>query len=255
MAYPYNFLKLTFGGNIWNGLDQWSNGINFGKETENINITQQDLNGLAETFASHIREWFSSNQSYISNRSQLEWVKVAVIGADGKYVYDADVYDLETPVPGASIVNVAPQLTVVQTMETSRRRVPGRFARIYPPLNVPMLGNEPYITSNIANSMRNTFAKLIQDLNSQTGVMARENIRAIVASEKTNQHYFVQSVKVGNVIDTQRSRRNALTETYTEPAAIAQPVPLNTGDGGDDEPVMPPPVNPDDPGAGGGGNF
>lgn len=222
MAYPYNFIKVTFGGTVYSGADIWSNGINFGLQNADLEITKADLEGVAQRVSSDIAVWFRSVNAQISNRAQLEWVKVAVIGKDGKYELDADVFDLETPASGASTVVNYPQLTLALTMETMKRRSPGRFARIFPPLNAPVIGTNGRVAQSNAINQRDAFASLLKEMTDQLRVLLPGVVSPIVASEKTDQHYPILTVKVGDVVDTQRSRRNAIKETYTAPAEVKQ---------------------------------
>lgn len=223
MAYPFDFIKVTFGGKIYGNAEIWSNGVNFGKNLAHTGMTEAQLKGAAEAISSDVETWFKSGGAAISNSSTLEWVKVALIGTDGKYVFDSDLFDFDTPVSGQSSVKPAPQLTTVLTMETSRRRVPGRFARIYPPMNVPNALTNGRVSVAIANGMRDAFANLLNEMNDQLSILVTTPVRAIVASEKTTEHFQVKSVKVGDVVDTQRSRRNAFIEAYTEPKILLAP--------------------------------
>lgn len=223
MAYPHNFIKVTFGGTIYDGADIWSNGLNFGKVDGDTGATAENLEGSAEALSGDISTWFTNEATRISHMAKLEWVKVAAIGVDGKYEFDADIFDLTPVSGGATTVEPAPQLTVAMTMETSRRRVPGRFARIFPPLNVPQIQATGRIQTGYTGPMRDQMVTLLNELNDNLSVLIATPLRAIVASEKTDQHYQIESVRVGDVVDTQRSRRNAFKESYTEPALLEAP--------------------------------
>lgn len=255
MAYPFDFIKVTFGGKIYGNAEIWSNGINFGKNLANTGMTEAQLKGAAQAISGDIITWFKSGGANISSSSTLEWVKVALIGTDGKYVYDSDLFDIEAAAFGQSTSKPAPQLTTVITMETSRRRVPGRFARIYPPMNVPAQLTNGRITAVQTNGMRDVFVTLLNEMNDQLSILVGTPVRAIVASEKTTEHFQVLTVKVGDVVDTQRSRRNAFLEAYTESGVLLAPVAVASEPEPEPDPEAPE-TDPDgefDDGAG--GNF
>lgn len=220
MAYPFEFLKVTFGGSIFSGTDIWVNSMNFGKELEGVGFEGGDWSTAIGDVADAVENWFKAPATNISNQAQLEWVKLAYINPDGLYFREPTIHDYATPIPGAGTFVSAPQNTIALTFETSKMRAPGRFGRIYPPLNVPSVQFSGMIANSEAEGMRDSAVDFINELAASLRIAGEEEIGLIVASQKTPRNYLVSKVKVGLVIDTQRSRRNAFTETYTAPAAV-----------------------------------
>lgn len=223
MAYPTDFIKVTFGGSVYDGADIWSCGINFGLlGGGSITTNQAEIDAAAQAVQGSVKLWFEGEDAHISQYAQLEWVKVAIIGKDGLYKYDAGLYDYEEGVVGYENNYVAPQLSVALTMESTKRRAPGRFARIYPPLNVPSTLDDGRVPEAWCTDMAQSFSLLIGGISDGLGASfsAATTAVPIVASQKTPEHNRVVTVKVGNVIDTQRSRRNQIAEVYTTPVAI-----------------------------------
>jgi hypothetical protein len=218
MSYAYNNLKITFGGVIYGGVDQWSNSFNAGYENKSVNNGTDvfDYQVLVDELAVKIGEWFNDIRTHIDGFAQLDWVKIAVIGTDGLYLEGPWIHDFDTPVYGNSVIYVAPQLSVACTLVTDVKRGAGRFGRIYPPLTgKASSGGADVDTVDRANS----FMSLINNLNFVLNEAFPPLIagpRIIVASKVgAGLNATVTTVKVGQVIDTMRSRRNNIKEVYT----------------------------------------
>lgn len=223
MAYAHKNLKITFGGRLYGNQEIWTNGLTVGHEDKDFDgFVYQGDDVTRRAIRDAIVEWFTSRDAYISQDAKLEWVKFAVIGTDGKYaVGDDGGYELNETLDfdaysGGEDRQVAPQLSVALTLETAVRRGAGRYGRIYPPLT-GVSGTDGYDVHY--QSRASAFAKLINDINDcMDGPLTDDSVqpRVIVASNVgSGRNATVANIKVGKVIDTQRSRRNALTEDYT----------------------------------------
>lgn len=222
MAYAHKNVKITFGGRLYGNQEIWTNGITIGHEDKDFDgfVYQSDKNSYQD-IVDNIKHWFTGPEARISHHATLEWVKFALVGTDGKYVVADDgsyvlneTYDFD-PLIGYLNVSVAPQLSVALTMETAVRRGAGRYGRIYPPLTGEP-SNDGYDNNH---GMRATaFASLLNSINnSMDGPLTDDSVnpRVIVASSvREGRNAIVTNVKVGRVIDTQRSRRNALVEDH-----------------------------------------
>lgn len=225
MAYAHNFLKVTFGGSIYDE-DIWVNGINFGMADGDVGFESGNFSDALDAVAGHVETWFKNPASTISPSASLKWVKLAYINVDGKYFRDADIHDFETPVRGAASTNTgnpAPQLTLVQTFTTDVRRGPGRFGRIYPPLNTYPVQTDGRVNETYINGQASATAQLLANIGGELNNV-QEGIHAIVASAVgTGVHARIKGVTVGDVVDTQRTRRNAFKEKYSVTAIVAGP--------------------------------
>lgn len=222
MAYAYKNLKVTFGGRMYGGQEIWTNGITLGHEDKDFaGFPVKGDDAARNDIVDDIKRWFASPEASISMFATLEWVKFAVVDTNGRYAstddgdYESNVTIDFEPVPGNHNERIAPQLSVALTMETNVRRGAGRYGRIYPPLT----GSVTSSGYDERQSVRaEGFAKLIADINdSADSPLDQEEFapRVIVASGvREGRNASVTNVKVGRIIDTQRSRRNALTEDY-----------------------------------------
>lgn len=222
MAYPNNFVKVTFGGTIYSQADIWTCGINYGSPDGDIDLQALKNTAAKNTLPNHVREWFTDTRSQISNRATLEWVKLAYIGADGKYELDADIFEYDDLVTGSvatsSYVPI-PQHTTAISFNSEVRRGAGRFGRIYPPLN-GVVYNDGMVSTEGANQMRDAAAKLLANMGVALSLTSQGYLPPIIASQRTEKHNEIVGVRVGRVVDTQRTRRNAFQEMYTSTAGI-----------------------------------
>lgn len=225
-TYPKPFLRITFGGTIYGEQDIWSCGINFARKSEEPDYPSEWFDRAQEVSDEvdiAVQNWFTDAETAISEKATLTWVKAAWIGTNGLYLADAGITDIGPDVKGAISNSVAPQLSTAITFETTRRRAPGKHGRIFPPMNVPALDPTGHINAGFADQMAVRTSELLTDLMSKIEVVYGSLLYPIVASQKTDDHQEIVFVKVGDVVDTQRTRRNAFQEKYTSKKAIAYP--------------------------------
>lgn len=225
-TYPKPFLRITFGGTIYGEQDIWSCGINFARLNPGGDYTQ-DMYERAQEVSDEVdvplTNWFTDTDMYISQHAALTWVKAAWIGTDGLYLADAGITDIGPNALGTANTAPAPQLSTAITFETTRRRAPGKHGRIFPPMNVPLIDETGHVPSYLADAMALRTSELLTDLMTRIDVVYDSLFVPIVASQKTDDHQEIVYVKIGDVVDTQRTRRNAFTEKYTSKKSIAYP--------------------------------
>lgn len=218
MAFPYRTMRLTFGGSIYADKDIWSNSINFG--ATNVDVVPSEwvyYKNVLPTIAPAIEAFFKTT-GMISSKCTLEWIKLAYIGEDGKYLEDAVVYDYETAVTGQASGSVEAQRSLALTFGSGKNRGAGRFGRIYIPMYAQTVGTDGYISVPNANAIVAAGATLLRalttafkDINPGT-----EEITPIVLSDKTEINNPINRVRIGRLVDTMRSRRNKIKEIPTD---------------------------------------
>lgn len=215
MAYPYEFYKLTFGGGVYDGQDEWSCGLNFGFPSRAVGFEGGDMTAAMSAIAAAIAAYFNDAQVAISHKATLEWVKLAGVGKDGLYFRDPVVHDYETPILGKAIAHPAPQLSLALTFRSSKMRAPGRDARIFLPLPGTSASTDGKLPMAIVTSISVKTAQLIEDIELGLELLEDDRPQLIVASQKTESNNVVKTVRVGRMLDTQRRRRNKFTEDYS----------------------------------------
>jgi hypothetical protein len=165
-----------------------------------------------------LRTWFTTAVTGVgcSGGATLAWLKVNNIGADGKYSNKSVTNRYDYANPGAGPVTAAgqcPMITLAYTFTSLRARGPGSKGRIYLPLNLPAQYSSTL--STVANYV--THAKnLLAAIQRPVGAASNANgVFPIIASGRNAQNFQINGVRVGNVMDVQRRRKNAIAETYT----------------------------------------
>jgi hypothetical protein len=149
--------------------------------------------------------------------SKLRWVKAARIGADGRYpssTYHApEALYASPPSGGGSGTNMPSFCSVALSfLSSDHRRGPASHGRVYPPnFAAPFSGGTSKISSatqgQLVHSAQLLLAAVQNADNSQIvspGIFSKIGAAASV----------IDSVRVGNIIDSQRRRKYAAPEKY-----------------------------------------
>lgn len=237
MAYSQPFLKLTFGGFQADAQDIWTCGLNLaithGEAAQIIpenavnafNAYADDIDAdIVDIFSSYIR----TPDMDVPVGATLNWIKLAVIGNDGQYIADSKVWEV-SGVTGADLKPYVPQVSLVMTLASNKRADPGKYSRFYLPTSSPT-GDSNYRPVFLADKAERT-AMLIETLQRRVsgGLIDYEIYPAAVTSSPKHEGDYlpITRVRVGNVFDTQRRRRNKISEAYTEAEVVAPtPVPV-----------------------------
>jgi hypothetical protein len=223
--YSHKFVRVTFSGTVFNGAEEWSTNLNIGWEDANID----EINpGIAEEIAGYWETFYENAAHAISNSWRCNEVKCAVINTNGKtdldnidyFTYSGGIFGGQggTPFP--------PQITLAATMTSDQQRGLAAKGRMYLPGVISGIdGGTGKLGSAFTNTLNTGFKTFLDALNADTDIPGS----VILASKghKTDQldadgqpvyengiNTFVTGCRIGNVYDTQRRRRNNLTETY-----------------------------------------
>lgn len=224
-TYNDPFIRLTFGGQLADGQDEWNCGINLAILNDApvpilpvnaeaaydayIEDFQDDMVGLVSAF-------FGNTIMEIPRGVTLTYAKVALIGTDGKYIKEPHLWEIE-PVQGPANRGYVPQVSMVVSLQTSKFRDPGKWSRFYLPAAVPNQSGAWKVTGT--KQKAEAAAAFIKSL--ETTVTTIWNTVIITPSAVTSSPKFegkfrpIRFVKVGNVFDTQRRRRNKIMESYS----------------------------------------
>jgi hypothetical protein len=150
-----------------------------------------------------------------SEHAKLEWVKIALIGTDGKYIGDPLVKDESTPVSGGRLGVMYPQLATAVSLRTDKKRGPGAYGRFYAPLALP-IGNDGRVTESVADTFVQFMQSFLDGINTDLANLDMDNdiFLGNVSKVGSGSQDAITGVFVGNLVDTQRRRRNKLQEQY-----------------------------------------
>lgn len=223
-TYNEPFMKLTFGGTQAKGQDIWTCGINLSIQNDEL-IPVVPTNAVV-AFENYIKDvdadiidiftnYISNSDMNIPSGATLDYIKLAVIDTNGQYIVDAHTWEPQEVTGGEGKFYV-PQVSIVMTLQSDKRVDPGKYGRFYLPTTATNVrgGYRPTNTDKKAELTANLLAALNRRVG---GGLADVRVRPAAVTSASNfsgSYRPFTTVKVGNVFDTQRRRRNKIGETY-----------------------------------------
>lgn len=214
MSFPGPIIKLSFGGSV-QGQDIWSNSFHlidyFNENTQELfnSLEPEDFITIANTF-------YTAAPNGMNQFNTLETIKLALIGADGKYMTDPKIYDYPTPRLGSGQYAVSPQDSIVVSLLTPVKRGLAYRGRFFPPAGFAAPSGSGRLSSASVNSMINKAVLFLRGIDNIAASATEEaDGKLVVASSTRSGAYWpVTAVEVGNIMDNQKRRRNRLNEVY-----------------------------------------
>jgi hypothetical protein len=193
-----------------------SGGPGFATTTAFGEWSEGDLQDCADLYGALM----GSTGLYWGSYSTLKSMKLAAVGTAGEYLAEPLTKDLGAGWAGAS-AHVPPQDTVVLSLRSGFHLGHANYGRMYLPHTImPLQSGQAHASSSDVAALTlsaKTFLDGINDLSSSKSHPSKIVIRSSKGAGSTK---AVAEVKVGNIIDTQRRRRNQLTETYSTQTLI-----------------------------------
>lgn len=216
MAYDRPHVYLTWGGSIGDS-DVWQCGLHLAAVTPAAVVTQPTDAQLQDLFEDTIAPMHSAGDSYINQGAVLRWVKAAHLDTAGAYTTDESYYEPASGVAGGSTASAsAPQLALAVTLFSGSAFGQANYGRFYLPWStapVDFLFAE--ITGTERAGIAARMAEFLNEVNAWAAVLPTDlqvsNLSPIGAGTTKR----VNTVRVGSVKDTQKRRRNRITEEYT----------------------------------------
>ena len=211
--------RVTLMGTCLGGVEIWNTGFWLGVDgTAAGPPTQLEADAIKTAW----NTFFVNGTSKIYSSYKCEGVKVAWVQEDGtsdpantKYSYYA------TPISGTSTdtVMMPPQISLAATLTSAKARGFGSKGRMYlPGINAPVTGTGK-ITSGTVAAIAGNLKTFFDAVNASTDVPHNVILNATATTTGANPHaaemWAVTGVKVGDVYDTQRRRRNQINEAYS----------------------------------------
>lgn len=218
MAYPPHAL-CQFGGKLdlhaaGDRGEIWSCGVRLKSAAGGF---LDDPETFIDVQVPRIKAWFVANTSTMRTDASLEYVKINNIGADGHYTGGTTTERHFTPVFGAGHSATYPSyLTVAWSWTTGISRGLAHAGRVFPPNGFVYSGGSA-ITSGDRNEHAAAARALILACNG-TLPETEGAVPVVVSGLRGGAIHDITGVRVGDVVDVQRKRRNASAETY---AALA----------------------------------
>lgn len=215
MAYPYQVARVTLSGDCFNSTEIWSTGFFLGWEGQDANeITPQGLADISTAWST----FFNATTSFISDKYRYLQCKAVQVSQDGKTIDGSAQYHYPaTPVLGKNFATTLPaQCALVATLASDVPRGLASKGRMYLPgvgAAINTDGKVPAATRDgVALNLKNFFDAIALDTD-----MPGRPVLASLGHAPLNTGgtiKLIQQIRVGDVVDTQRRRRNQLTEVY-----------------------------------------
>lgn len=225
MSYAHAVNRVTISGTCFGGAEEWSTGFWMGSEGADAG----DPNGAAENIAGYWRTFFELAAHNISSSYITTQVKVAqhIAETEATDLSKVDFYDVSPLLDGGGTSNALPaQISLAMTLTSEIQRGTGSKGRMYlPGINVAVTGATGKLLSTFCDTLRTGLKTFFDAVNADAEVPDS----VILASRGTkttllpggdiiyiNPHNkLVTGLRVGDVYDTQRRRRNQLSEAYS----------------------------------------
>jgi hypothetical protein len=215
---------VTINGTCYAGSEIWSTGFYMGAAGSDAIAPNEAFMTALDTAW---RAFWTAPNSMFSSEYQTASYRVAIINEDGTTDVSTVLNKyLVTPVNGGTTTaNLPPQCSIVATLQTDTPRGLGSKGRMYlPGIGVSIAGNTGTASTstlqNTANNMK-TFFNAINGSFDQPGKVITASKGRTVGLVGGMVNRPITSVKIGNVYDTQRRRRNQLVEQFVTATGIA----------------------------------
>lgn len=182
----------------------------------------------AAAIAAAWQTFFTASGSNISTSYKTTGIKMANLDpVTGKTVLSEVVHHYyPTPIGGVTGTNTpAPQLSLVATLTTAVERGLGNKGRMYlPGVAIGVDSSTGKVTGASRTSLVGTLKTFFDTINGSTVatgdvINASQGSKPPLIGDPINRK--VTGVKIGDVYDTQRRRRNELVEVYSSQALAA----------------------------------
>ena len=199
--------RLDFGGPLY--ADIWQCTLHM--EGAGMPTADAALDDLVKDLST----WMVDSKS--ASAASLAWVKFNEIDpVSRRYKSATETHEriLTTPVRGSVEGNGMPQQTLCISLLTGAKRGLASRGRFYPPATVLSLSSDGTVSKTGVNLVATAARTLITNLNNWPGTDTPIGGQVVVLGGNGTTRP-VTAVSVGNVMDTQRRRRNKLRESYT----------------------------------------
>jgi hypothetical protein len=181
--------------------------------TQSESVANAPSTAMLDKLEQELGQFWGAGEASFSASTPITEIKVARIGTDGTYTADPAIR--ATNIAGGNTGRTyPPQVAIVASLVTPRRGATGRGRCFFPAPAGAALAADWTLGSGYPQNLANVFAEFLRDLQTSTNPALQPGLlNACVASTK-GYNTPVSGVRVGTVLDTMRSRRRAMQESY-----------------------------------------
>lgn len=221
MAYDQEFLRVTFGFTVLNSLEIAQTGVNLSGPDDPIwdsaeALAEIDIAVVGPLLLARLTTLMTNANMRWADYSRLNYVRIAAVNIDTTEDDPALLFEDSTPAAGAT-AQVIPQASLVLSLRSGLTTGSANFGRMYLPHTEPNLqASSPFVATATTSALATAAATFINGVNTDVNAVTTQEATAMIMTQVTGGiSKKVNQVAIGNVIDTQRRRRNQLPETYS----------------------------------------
>lgn len=208
---PVSCIKVTLKGRTFGGGDQWQTGFH---TPPLVAPSQVDLEDYALTAVTLFASSFWNDATindYFPNTNTLTGASAALLDASGHVILTGES-SLASPIQGGASTNVLPaEVATVVTLLTPTAGARGRGRMYLPSMAGAVTDGSGQLLTTVQQDVVNGMKDFFDTWNSDPITLP-----VGVASQVGGFVTTVNRIRVGNVFDAQRRRRNAVGEVYIQ---------------------------------------
>jgi hypothetical protein len=217
MAYAFKVHRVTISGTCFGGQEIWSTGFFLGSPTADAGTASQ---AQVDAIATRWGTFFTLAANKFSNAYLTQQVKVALLNTDGTTDPANVVYHTyPTALAGGSAASaLPPQISLAASMTSALPRGMASKGRMYLPGYNAVVDATAHISSTDMGTIATAFQTFINGVNTDGTSSAKVILASfgrLLPTVIAGSSQLVTGVRIGNVFDTQRRRRDGLIEAYT----------------------------------------
>jgi len=221
--YTSRFLQFVIGGIQKAGSvdqDEWQIGL----KVPSVGVgdpNDGEMTAINADALTDAETWWAGIGQHVPSSTALTYVKVNVVGQDGRYVNQEKTFrkDRASALTGGATATMPAEVALVVTLNTAAARGLASKGRVYLPVNATNAISNGRVVAGARDLVGNATAALVKNLSNIPGLDATvsDNIGDVSVMSKVGlgATRTVTSVRVGDLFDTQRRRANNMREVYT----------------------------------------
>ena len=149
--------------------------------------------------------------------SRLNSIRVGAVDTTGLELDSPMIFEDNTPPEGTVVGTILPQASVVASLRSGLVTGSGNFGRMYlPHTALSMLADSPHASSTTTATVAEAFRVFLNAVRDDVNEVIAATVFPFIMTQVAGQSSkLVQEIRVGDVTDTQRRRRNQLQEVYS----------------------------------------
>jgi len=206
MTYAKPFLRLVLQGYLYNE-DVWSLSMSLIANVDGANPPDE----VPPALISAVQAYWAGSTPIVSAHASVATIKLNEIGTNGKYTSPTTVlYDFDPRLNGTGGSTPAPQVSLAISLTTAIARGRAHAGRYYLPIPAPQAQATGRLSAQAVGEQVSAAQTFLEAVNA---AVPGYDV-GVTSNLGTGTQQLVTGVRVGDVLDTIRSRRSAFQETY-----------------------------------------